>query len=366
MSHIGNRYGQSVTDDWYIELWFDEAWRHRRDKEAAYLELFDTTRRIIKEFNDKIRVGGYGIRMDWGEDVRLEFLQKWNSLPCRPDFLTASYYSYVRGEDGLDKFARRSTDREQLLHLISRERQVLSEAGMEDIPFYLNEWNLTPSVRNYINDSTFKGAYILKNVIDLCGVVNGMGYGAGSDLQFISYDTAGELFGGNGLITRDSILKPAAFAFDFLNRLFPYYIGKTGNFLITTDRHDNYAIICHNQQNLNYNYYLTDEWDIDKNNLWKYFEDRKKLHIQIRLKGVTDGAYRVKVYRINDQNGSVLNIWKELEYEQDLSRNDIKYFRRVCEPNLKIHQAVAENGELMVEDELLPNEITFIRIRRRR
>ena len=365
MSHIGNRYGQSVTDDWRIELWYDEEWRRERGKEEKYLELFEATRNIIKNFNEKIQVGGYGIRMDMGEDVRLAFLKKWNQSDCRPDFLTVSYYAYVRGEDGLDRSARRNTDHDAFFHMVSRERRIISEAGLSDLPIYLNEWNLTPSVRNFINDSTFKGAYILKNIIDLCGTVDGMGYGSGSDLQYASYDTTGELFGGTGLITRDGILKPAAFAFEFLNRLFPYYIGKTGSFLVTTDRHDNYSIICHNQQNLSLNYYLTAEWEIEKDSLWKYFEDRKKMHLQVRLRDVADGSYRVKIYRINDLNGSVLNKWKELEYEKELSRNDLKYLRRVCEPNLTMRKIQAVNGVLTIEEELLPNEIAFIRVRRR-
>ena len=365
MTHIGNRYGQSATDDWIMELWYDEDWRRESGKNSLYLELFDITFRIIKEFNRRIRVGGYGIRMDMGEAERLDFLKKWSRLQCRPDFISAGYYAYVRGEDGVDIYARRSTDHDALLHMVLRERRILSEAGMEDIPFLLDDWNLTPSVRNYINDSTFKGAYILKNVIDMCGVVDGMGYGAGSDRQFISFDTTGELFGGTGLISRSGIMKPAAFAFDFLNRLFPYYIGKTGNFLITTDGHDNYGIVCHNQQVLNYNYYLTQEWELDRSDLRKYFEERKKLHIQIRLRDVADGSYRLKIYRISEKYGSVLQIWKDLEYERELSRNDIKYIRRACEPNLTMRKIRAEHGEIVLDEELDPDEITFIRIRRR-
>ena len=136
-----------------------------------------------------------------------------------------------------------------------------------------------------------------------------MGYGAGSDRQYASYDTPGMLFGGTGLITKEGILKPAAFALEFMNRLFPYYVGKDKNYLITTDCHDNYGIVCHNQQILNYNYYLTSESAIEKDCTWKYFEGRRKLKLKLLLKGLRDGAYRVKVYRINYLNGSVLDIW---------------------------------------------------------
>ena len=158
-------------------------------------------------------------------------------------------------------------------------------------------------------------------------------------------------------------MKPAAFAYDFLKRLFPYYIGREENYLITTDRHDNYSIICHNQQVLNYNYYLTSETEMERTAMWKYYEDRQKLELHIKLEGVTEGSYRVKVYRINDTSGSVMKIWEDLDYERELSRNDLKYLRRVCEPNMTIRTVNSSGGDLMIDEVLQPNEITLIRVR---
>ena len=301
--------------------------------------------------------------MDVGAEQRLKFLKRWNLADCRPDFLSIMFYAYERKEDGLDQYARRNTDNEALLHHLLREKSIIAEAGMWDLPLIISEWNLTPSVRNYINDTTFKGAYIVKNILDIYGKADVIAYGAGTDRQYTSFDTPDLLFGGTGLLTKDAIMKPAAFAFDFLNRLYPYYIGKEKNYLITTDRHDNYGIICHNQQTLNYNYYLTPETEMERSAMWKYYEERRKLRIHIRLEGVTNGSYRVKVYRINDNSGSVLKIWGDLDYVGDLSRDDLKYFRRVCEPNMTIRSMETHDSQLLIEEELLPNELMFIRVR---
>ncbi len=364
MRHLVNRYGQAVMDDWKMELWYDEDWRLDPEKNnPRYLAFFSETYKIIKECNAHIQVGGYSIRMDVGEKRRKEFLKEWNAHECRPDFISIMYYGYERGEDGLDRYARQTTDNDALLHLLTREKRLIREAGFSDIPVYLNEWNLTPSVRNYINDSTFKGAYIIKNMIDVYGMANAMGYGAGSDRAYAFYDTPELLFGGTGLMTNDGILKPVAFAFDFLNnRLFPYYLGKTKNYLVTTDCHDNYAIVCHNQQILNYNYYLTTETEIEKDAMWKYFEDPHKLNIRICINDAADGNYKIKIYRINDASGSVLHIWEELGFEKDPSRNDIKYFRRACEPALSIKRTEAVGGMLVIEEQLAPNEIAIMRV----
>ena len=363
MRHLSHHYGQDVLDDWRMELWFDETWRHDIKNGDRYLSLFEATYRAVKECNEKIQVGGYGIRMDTGFETRLAFLKKWNASSCRPDFLSVMFYAYERREDGLDRYARRNTDDEALIHSLNHEKRLIAEAGMWNLPLYITEWNLTPSVRNYINDTTFKAAYIIKNTIDMYGKAEVAAYCAGSDRQHASFDTPDLLFGGTGLLTRDAIMKPAAFAYDFLKRLFPYYIGREENYLITTDRHDNYSIICHNQQVLNYNYYLTSETEMERTAMWKYYEDRQKLELHIKLEGVTEGSYRVKVYRINDTSGSVMKIWEDLDYERELSRNDLKYLRRVCEPNMTIRTVNSSGGDLMIDEVLQPNEITLIRIR---
>ena len=364
MRHLSMRYGQNVLDGWRMELWFDEDLRSNRNEWENYFDKFEVTYRAVKECNEKIAVGGYGIRMDYGAEQRRDFLARWALRTCQPDYISIMFYAYERGADGKDIYAKRSTDNEVFLHFLDREKKLLSACGMGALPIYICEWALTPSVRNYINDSTFKGAYIIKNIIDLYGRVECMGYGAGSDRQYASYDTPGMLFGGTGLITKEGILKPAAFALEFMNRLFPYYVGKDKNYLITTDCHDNYGIVCHNQQILNYNYYLTSESAIEKDCTWKYFEGRRKLKLKLLLKGLRDGAYRVKVYRINYLNGSVLDIWESMDYDNELSRNDVKYFRRICEPKMSIRKAETVQGSLLIREELQMNEIAFIRIRR--
>jgi len=365
MRHLSNRYGQEVLDDWKMELWYDEDWRLNPQKNnPRYISLFTETYKIIKTCNENIQFGGYSIRMDMGEERRSEFLKLWNEQECRPDFISIMYYGYDRGGDGLDQYAKRNTDNDAILHYIVKEKKLIANAGFIDTPIYVNEWNFTPSVRNYINDTTFKGAYIVKNIIDVYGLVDVMGYGAGSDRAYSFFDTAEILFGGTGLITNDGILKPAAFAFDFFNRLMPYYLGKTRNYLVTTDHHGNFGIICHNQQVLNYNYYLTDETELDKENMWKYYEGRNKLNVRIQLTGVADGKYRIKMYRINDIYGSVMHIWEELDYEKEPSRNDIKYFRRACEPNMVNKRTEAVKGVMMIEEQLQPNEIAFILVRK--
>ena len=74
--------------------------------------------------------------------------------------------------------------------------------------------------------------------------------------------------------------------------------------------------------------------------------------------------YQVKIYRINEQSGSILRKWGELGYENELSRNDVKYLQRVCGPALSIQMMEARDGVLPLDVTIAANEIGFIRIRK--
>jgi beta-xylosidase len=115
---------------------------------------------------------------------------------------------------------------------------------------------------------------------------------------------------------------------------------------------------------LNDNYYRTQEDHIDKEQLWKYSEPWRSMKLSLTMRDVQPGTYQVKIRRVNEMYGNILKLWGDLGYEQDLSREDIEYFRRVCEPNLTIRNLEAADGALLLEEELQPNEIALIQIRK--
>lgn len=363
LRHLVHRYGRSEVDTWRMELWFNENKWDEMVSHDVYLNLFDILYSTVKKYSENLAVGGCGIRADYQEDLRLQFYQRWEQRQIHPDFLSFIIYPYDRGEEKQDHYAKRCTDNECVKHRVAKEKYLIAQAGMNDIPLYITEWNLTASARNAMNDSCFKGAYILKNILDIYGEIDDMAYWSGSDRLSEYFDSNELLYGGPGLMTKDGILKPAGFAYEFMKRLYAYYIGKGGNYLITTDGHDSYGIICHNQKPLGYNYYFTKEDEIERAHLWKYFENRDELSLDLELQDVKNGSYQLKFYRINVQNGSVSKIWEDTGYELELSRNDIKYFRRVCEPRLNIQKCEVKNHVLKLSISMQANEITFVRVR---
>lgn len=364
LRHLVRRYGRSEIDTWRMELWFNENKWDQEESLGIYFQLFDILHKTVKQYSDKMEVGGCGVRIDYQEASRIRLYTEWMKREHKPDFLSCIIFAYDRGELKDDCYSKRCTDNECVKHRILKEKKLMEQAGIDEIPLYITEWNLTASARNYINDSEFKGAYILKNMFDIYGEVDDMAYWLGSDRVSEYYDSNKLLYGGVGVMTKDGILKPAGFAYEFMTRLYSYYVGKGDNYLISTDGHDSVGIVCHNQKQLGYNYYFTKEDELEKEHLWKYFENRDELDLNLELTDLSDGEYQVRAHRINMQNGSVLTLWKEMDYELELSRNDIKYFRRACEPKLTIQKHEVKNHTLSLTILMQPNEIVFVRVRR--
>lgn len=134
--------------------------------------------------------------------------------------------------------------------------------------------------------------------------------------------------------------------------------------MITTDGHGSYGIVLHNQKSLNSNYYLTQEDELQRDQIWNYFEDREPLHLELELGDLSNGTYRVKTYQVTEEIGSPLHAWQEMEFENELSRRDVEYLQRVSGPKLTIRTQEVTENLLSLDITLSPNEIRFIRIRK--
>lgn len=365
--HILMRYGEAVNS-WKFELWFDVLQLDNEQAVSEYMEHFKTAQAVLHEHTSAM-IGAAGLhaitRINETRTVAVKkFFQTMIVKKVIPDFLTLYAYAYDTDKPEDLMARRRSTDPDYLLH----ETELFQKTRfpeLRELPVYITEWNLTVSDRNVINDSCFKGAYIVKNYIDLFGMVDGIAYFSGTDRLSEYYDTNRFLFGGKGLLTCDGIMKPAAFAFDFLNRLYPYYVGKGKNYIVTANGSDHYGIVCHNCKKLNYVYFTTPEDQLDRDHLNQYFEDLDPLTLKLHLKHLKNGTYHVKIYRINVRHGSVQQLWEEMGYENELSRGDIEYFRRVNEPNLSMKNIEVRSGQADLTITMDANEFAFIRLRRR-
>lgn len=362
LKHWVNRYGISEVEQWYFEEWRNT----EQENLSYYFEKFDIAYEAIKSFSSNIQVGGSGI--NWDEGVLFEtIIRQWKKRTCYPDFFSIYSYPYDRskisvipkeGEGYNDVYSRNS---EYMKDYVDAARKVLNENGFWNQELHISEWNFTVSNRSCLNDSIFKGAYIVKNLLDVIDKTELVGYWFGSDLFSEYYDTEHLLDGSGGLLSKDGICKPAFYAFSFMNRLGEYLLGKNANSVVTTNLHDTYCILCHHYVFPNYKFFMKKENETLITEESEYFDsDAIRLHFSIN--GVKNGTYQVKRRTVNKDNGSVQDEWIKMGLSDNLNIQDIGYLRQICVPRITIEMCNVLNHCIELETVLKPNEIQFIHI----
>ena len=290
------------------------------------------------------------------------FFEEWIQKAPLPDFISVMLFAYHSDAEEMAHFEYKSEDPDYLKNSIRKVQDELKKSGLINRKIYITEWNLTVSDRNKLNDHCFQGAYIIRNIIDIYGMADMLCYFTGTDLYTEHSDTVWLMHGGQGLLTRNGITKPSGFAFRFMKKLKPYYIGKSYHCLLTTDRRNQYSLVCHNMKDLNYYYYLQSDESFDWEKLWKNFTDNNPLILDIVLQGISNGEYQMVIQKINDKSGSIQDIWADLDYIRDLSDAEVKYLRRAAVPRMIAKKTTVENERIRLELRMRPNEIAFVNL----
>lgn len=367
ITHLVRRYGLEEVNTWKLEMFFGGYRIKNMDPIDSYFYIFKCSYSIIKKYAPSLEVGGCGFFPDYLKHIKKKgrrFWEEWIQKAPLPDFISFMIFAYTADLEEMDHFDKKSGDPEYLKNNIRKMKEELKKYGLSNLKMYITEWNLTVSDRNKLNDNCFHGAYVIKNIIDVYGEVDMLCYFIGTDLYTEYSDTIWLMHGGQGLLTRNGITKPSGFAFRFLKKLKPYYIDKTDNCLLTTDRRNQYSLVCHNMKNLNYYYYLQSDETLDWEKLWKNFTDSNPLTLDLYLQGAQNGEYQMTIQKINEKSGSIQDIWADLEHIQDLSDSEIRYLHRAVVPRMLVKKFVVEDGHIHLELHMRANEIAFINLER--
>ncbi len=360
-SHIANRYGVNEIENWYFELWKDDR-LNMLDAKGWYFDCFEIGYHALKKISSKIKVGGAGFALGYDRYQYSILIKNWKTRNVRPDFISVYSYSYLLLQQDGVYFGKRSLDNSFVKNQLELFKDVLKAEDFMPDELHITEWNFTISNRNCINDSCAQGAYIVKTCIESIGEADMMGYWHGSDLHTEYYDSGAVLYGDNGLLTRDGIKKPSFYAFHFLKFLKKGLLGKTENALLTTDGRGVYTIACHNCKKFNYRYTMKAEKDIRVDDIDSLYEDTDSIHLKFQINNVKNGNYVMRIFYVNENNGSIQNIWKDMDYISNLSKGEVEYMKRSANPKVDMRKITVEDNVLHIETKLKAHEIKVLDI----
>lgn len=375
LRHIVKRYGQEEVASWYFELSLNNQMQENEQNFYAgpftYFDAYACMYREIRRMIPGAKFGGTGavILVSWKKER--DFVKKFLGEDLVPDFLGYIIFPYddIRLADGrIGRIPSRDEAKEE--KQIEQIRQLMDETGLRErgVEFWITEWNNSISNRNYLNDSCFRAAYLVHKLSSFSDQVDRIALMAGSDWISSYMDTVSILNGGIGILSKDTIRKPAFYALEMLNQLGSELLAKGDHYLVTRKRSGDLYILCYFYSWFQRSYFLQNE-DV---NLKKYrtmhFQDEKPMKLVLDIKNPGSvGTWIVKREILNEDHGSILDAWAAFGFESELSRQDVKYLNAVSTPALTQESVeVRKEGDpLHIEIEMKPQEVSLLRISRK-
>lgn len=362
LAHVVNRYGLSEVENWYFEQWGDPRITSG-EKYGFYFDVFETAYHTIKSISPNIKIGGAGFGRLYSTLEFKEILELWKARPCHPDFLSMYSYPYLARSNNESLNDDRIQDPNFVNNQVLMMQDVMKEIDFTTPELLVTEWSSSISNWNSLNDSMYKGAFVLKTIIDNVGSADMLGYWLASDILAEYFDSDAFLHGGNGLLTMDAIKKPVFYAIQFANQLGNTILGKNSHSLVAQSDSGSYGIICHHYINPNFRYFLKAEDDIDVRKQFLLFDETEDLHLHFRIKNVKNGRYLIKLRSLNSEHGSVQDEWAAMDYTDNLGPQDIVYLRNISTPRITITEQIVDNHILEVHTTLKPQEIQYIHLK---
>ena len=271
---------------------------------------------------------------------------------------TSENVSRTSGEISDIYLNRRDTSK-----VLKEARRMMAETGVGSAELIITDWNNTIANRDYLNDSCFRAAYFVSEAIRMRDQAEMVCAMTGSD--WISYylDTAAVVYGGIGLLTKDTIRKPAYFAFEFLGRLGGIVLSQGEDYILTRSAGGDYYLLCH--------YFVVPEEKsmaveegTEPDLALLHMEDKPSHELSFRLAGLPEqGNYYIKKRTLSASSGSVLDEWGNFQFAEELAADDIRYLRERCIPEIRMsRQFVGQTQELSFSVRMRPEDVVLLHI----
>jgi len=360
--HAIERYGLHRVRRWMFEVWNEPNlpgfWS---GDQADYFELYRSAAQAVKRVDDELAVGGpAGAGRGWNLPL-LEYCRQ-NDVPL--DFISShgypqnEYIDHVRREGSPWQAGR------YLIDEFQSARRELDDAGAEDLPLIVTEWNTQHCgqdgaahwVGNMDVSSLLSGAAACHYAVNCDPFVDSLGWWTASDV----FEESGphlEPFGGHnqyyGMITMLGSPKPAFHAFRWLSRM------QGDRLDLTLPRSvDNLpgALVCTSPSGLRvlaWNFHMPESPDQPvQTTLRLPLPDARRdiQHAYIITATITAG------------HGSAYETWQEMGRPGTVTRLETEMLHARSQPSYEAHRAPVTDGAVELPVSLGRNDMLFAEI----
>lgn len=364
--HFIERYGRKEVRSWIFTFWNETMNRFPFDFNTVdlFLHLYEITYLAVKEADSRLVFSStsyVGFRYPFTNYE--QFLEYAQEHDCSPDaYLFHFYPASTEHAEWLSKLSleeynqyhpntRLTLDNslDAFDQYIESIRKTLPSGNKK--PVYITEWNFTPSHREWLNDTCFSSAYIVRNILANYDKLDSFCHWSLTDwIEEMVFSQ--ELFhGGMGFFTRNGIKKPAYHAYHFLSRLESQFVAKGDGYFITKGD-DRYVILLYYYVQISDLYAQGITFNTTFTERYHPFDHANDRMVDFVLSNITDGTYLITEHIVNRHHGSVFDKWLEMGGLELKKQEDIDTLRMLSAP-------MVHKKQVTVTDNLLPYSVTM-------
>ncbi len=394
--HIIGRYGLRTVETLPVLLWNNadsSTEMFGMQDDLAFFQLYCETFQAVKAFSPNIQVGAPPMTFMHQESIEWarRFFRWELGHGVTPDFFCAQYYGVV-WQPGQIKIDLHSWQPDHLVphtpggsqlplmagiplshdpdHLESFHEfltQFQAELGLEHLPLWITEWNLSVSHSNLISDTLFAGCYVIKNVLEHSDGLACLGYWAVSDFieeQPLSDDI---FHGGLGLLTVNGIRKPQFLAYQSLRQLCPEVLARGKGYIVTRSQ-DRISILLYNYEHFSDIFANNKSLNVNKTTRYTPFSEQRRQPFSLRLSGLPLRPVSEAVeFIIDREHGSAFDYWVKMGAPDGgripaLDQYRLEHLKASAHPLARSIEPRISQGVLEYDAVLEPLEFRLIQI----
>lgn len=374
--HFIMRYGLPEVRTWLFSFWNSpfKPYAFAFDSDETAYELYRITRNCVKECDSHLRFGNpsYG-SLSFSSSEFYNFLDYCKLNNCYPDFYNIHCYPVktsttkdlaTLGESSKENVENDriilSDDKDYIAHTLECLKKNI--ARYPKLPIFITEWASTSSHRDWLNDTCYRSAYIIKNILENYDAADSFGNWCLSDTMEELPQSNDEFHGELGLFTTNGVKKPAYYAFTFLNKLMDTLIEKGNGYFVTSNQRGDYALILYNYSHVSPLYAQGVLFNVTFMERYHAIIETNSLEFDFNLSHIDNGNYLLIEQIVNRDHGSAFDEWVRMGALPLTSEEEIKTLKGRSMPKITKIKMEVTNNSLNYYANLKPHEIRLITI----
>lgn len=369
------QWGAKWVSTWRFEFYAPEA-IYDCQEAGSFMDLFQQSEKMIHDALPEAKVGGPALSVDSANRSRWsDWFAGVTERNIQVDFISAEIWAdhtlkehRLKGKYGEQKVFQtldelKNADASLAIQKTRELKSSMERFGYENKPLYISAFGITKHQAAAAQIGGHCAAYIAKCNLELNDLVQGIGCWKALNCEEEYADEKKIIGFGCGLTSRFDVKNINWYAQSFLTGLMPYRLFQGLNYVVTTDRDENYAILLHNCKNYSAyfcKYYL--EWDhMSKFADGQQYESNTALEQTIFISGAADGDYWADQYLIGDHHGCLGAVLQQMGELRTIGEHESQYLAGQSLPYRNTFKMTSDGG-LRFSVTLQPNEVMLLRI----